>query len=435
MPATIIMGGQWGDEGKGKLTDALAARAKIVVRANGGSNAGHTVQTERGTFKMHLVPSGILYPDVDCIIGAGVVIDPAALVRELETLQGQGIDTSRLRISARAHVVLPYHAELDRAQESRLEEGKIGTTLRGIGPAYADKAYRHGLRIGELAEAVTARSRIRTLVEEKNQLLTTMYGCAPLDPETVADQLLAAAETLRPAICETEPLVYEALAANQELLVECAQGAMLDIDYGTYPYVTSSSPSAAGACQGAGVPPTQVARVIAVFKAYSTRVGGGPFPTELLDDTGQLIRDRGREYGTTTGRPRRVGWFDVVSARHTIRLNGVTEIALTLVDVLDVLPSIQVATGYQGSDGTKIDYLPAAIHTLEAIRPIYESIPGWEIDITGARARGDLVPMASAYAERIADWVGAPVTMMGVGPDREQLVALTDNAAIATIAS
>ncbi len=435
MPATIIMGGQWGDEGKGKLTDALAGRARMVVRANGGSNAGHTVQTDRGTFKMHLVPSGILYPGVDCVIGAGVVVDPQALVRELHTLQGQGVDTSHLRISARAHVVLPYHPEIDRAQENRLEAGKIGTTLRGIGPAYADKAYRHGLRIGELLREERARERICQLVDDKNQLLAGVFAAGMLDADAIADDLLAAAEELRPYIAETEPVVYERLAAGDEILIECAQGAMLDIDYGTYPYVTSSSPSAAGACQGAGVPPTQVARVIAVFKAYSTRVGGGPFPTELLDETGNLIRERGREYGTTTGRPRRVGWFDAVAARHTIRLNGVTEIAMTLVDVLDVLEEIQISSTYQTQAGGSIDYMPAATEDLADVTPGYRSVSGWTTDITSARRRSDLPAGAIAYVESIEREIGAPITMIGVGPDREQLVALTDVAAIATLAA
>jgi adenylosuccinate synthase len=434
MPATIIMGGQWGDEGKGKLTDALAGRADMVVRANGGSNAGHTVKTNRGTFKLHLVPSGILYPDVDCIIGAGVVVDPSGLVRELETLRAQGIDTGRLRISSRAHVVLPYHAEIDRAQESRLENNKIGTTLRGIGPAYADKAYRHGMRIGELLRATHARERIRQLVDEKNALLSGIYGSAPLDAEQIADQLLSAAEELRPFISETEPMVYDKLSSGGEVLVECAQGAMLDIDYGTYPYVTSSSPSAAGACQGAGIPPTKVARVIAVFKAYSTRVGSGPFPTELLDETGNLIRERGREYGTTTGRPRRVGWFDAVAARHTIRLNGVTEIAMTLVDVLDVFDEVQVCRLYRTPDGNIIDYMPSAIDDLVDVRPDYQAQRGWNADITGARLTSELPMGAIGYARSIEQQIGAPITMMGVGPDREQLVALTESAAIASLA-
>jgi adenylosuccinate synthase len=434
MPATIIMGGQWGDEGKGKLTDALAGQAAMVVRANGGSNAGHTIQTAQGTFKMHLVPSGILYPNVECVIGAGVVIDPQALVREIKMLQDQGIDTSHLRISARAHVVLPYHPELDRAQETRLEDSKIGTTLRGIGPAYADKASRYGLRIGELLRETRARDRIRQLVDDKNLILGVL-GTAPLDAGAITTDLLDAAEFLRPLIAETEPLVYQRLAAGEEVLVECAQGAMLDIDYGTYPYVTSSSPSAAGACQGAGIPPTQVARVIAVFKAYSTRVGGGPFPTELLDATGQLIRERGREYGTTTGRPRRVGWFDAVAARHTIRLNGVTEIALSLVDVLDVMEQIQLCGQYRTASGGLIEYMPSAVEDLAEIVPEYQAIRGWTTDITGVRRANDLPGGALAYARTIEEQIGAPITMVGVGPDREQLVALSESAAIAKLAA
>ena len=435
MPATIIMGGQWGDEGKGKLTDALASYATMVVRANGGSNAGHTVQTDRGVFKLHLVPSGILYPNVSCIIGAGVVLDPVGLVAELEQLHTQGIDTSALRISARAHVVLPVHAELDRVQESRLENDKIGTTLRGIGPAYADKAYRHGVRVGELLEPTTGRRRIVDLVEAKNAVLSNVYGAEPLNADAIADNILSATEILRPFVAETEPLVYEALSKGADVLIECAQGAMLDIDYGTYPYVTSSSPSAAGACQGAGVPPTAVERVIAVFKAYSSRVGGGPFPTELLDETGHLLRERGREYGTTTGRPRRVGWFDTVAARHSVRLNGVTEIAMTLVDVLDVLETINVCTAYESADGDLIDYIPAAIDRLAAMKPRWRTQPGWLTDITSARARSELPAGAINYIASIQDEIGAPITMVGVGPAREQLVPLASSAAISVLAS
>jgi adenylosuccinate synthase len=432
MPATIIMGGQWGDEGKGKLTDALAARAQVVVRANGGSNAGHTIQTANTTFKMHLIPSGILYPNVDCIIGAGVVIDPVQLVAELDKLVDQGVDPARLRISARAHLVLPYHAEIDRAQERRLDADKIGTTLRGIGPAYADKAFRHGLRIGDLLDERAARVRIANLVADKNLHLTSLYGAAALDAESIATTYLAAADRLRPYIAETEPLVYRRLSDGDDILVECAQGAMLDIDYGTYPFVTSSSPSAAGACQGAGIAPNAVARVIAVFKAYSTRVGGGPFPTELLDETGQLIRERGREYGTTTGRPRRVGWFDTVAARHVIHLNGVTEIALTLVDVLDVLEEIRICERYD-LDGAPVDYIPSSIAALSAARPQYSAHPGWKTDITAARDRCDLPAGAIAYTDRLAEETGAPISMMGVGPDRDQLIALTEDAAIRSV--
>jgi adenylosuccinate synthase len=429
MPATIIMGGQWGDEGKGKLTDALAGRAQMVVRANGGANAGHTVQTDRGTFKMHLVPSGILNPDCACIVGAGVVLDPISLLRELDQLHEQGVATDQLKISARAHVVLPYHAAFDRVQENSLEEGKIGTTLRGIGPAYSDKASRLGLRVSDLVEPDVSATRLRQLVDLKNRQLDLLYGAPTLDAGEIIETYREAGERLRPYVAETEPLVYDALRTGQQVLVECAQGAMLDIDYGTYPFVTSSSPSAAGACQGAGIAPTFVERVIAVFKAYSTRVGSGPFPTELHDETGQLIRERGREYGTTTGRPRRTGWFDAVAARHVVRLNGVTEITMTLLDVLDALEEIQVCTSYD-LDGEKLDLIPASTDRLSHVTPNYAAARGWMQDITGARSASDLPERAVAYVREIESLVGAPITMVGVGPAREQLVPLSADAAM-----
>lgn len=434
MPATIIMGGQWGDEGKGKLTDALAGRSHMVVRANGGSNAGHTVQTDCGTFKMHLVPSGILNTGCDCVIGAGVVIDPVGLLNEIEQLHAQGISTDRLMISARAHVVLPYHAELDRVQESSLEDGKIGTTLRGIGPAYSDKAARLGIRIADLVDSETVASRLRYLIDIKNRQLSMLYGRPQLDADEIIATYKSAGERLRGYVHETEPLVYEALRTGKQVLVECAQGAMLDIDYGTYPYVTSSSPSAAGACQGAGIAPGYVDRVLAVFKAYSTRVGSGPFPTELHDETGQLIRERGREYGTTTGRPRRTGWFDAVAARHVVRLNGITEITMTLLDVLDVLEEIKLCTSYQ-EGGEAIDYIPASTARLEKVSPNYVSRKGWQEDITGARTADELPPLARDYVRFVEEMAGAPITMVGVGPAREQLVAVSADAAINVVAA
>jgi adenylosuccinate synthase len=429
MPATIVMGGQWGDEGKGKLTDALAARAHMVVRANGGSNAGHTVTTDRGTFKMHLVPSGILNSECECVIGAGVVLDPVSLLNELDLLNSQGVQTDRLKISARAHVVLPYHVELDRVQESSLEEAKIGTTLRGIGPAYSDKAARLGLRVADLVEPDTLAARLRYLVDLKNHQLGSLHGSPHLDAEAIIESYRSCGERLRPYVHETESLVYDALQQGKQVIVECAQGAMLDIDYGTYPYVTSSSPSAAGACQGAGIAPVFVDRVVAVFKAYSTRVGSGPLPTELFDEAGQLIRERGREYGTTTGRPRRTGWFDGVAARHVVRLNGVSEVTMTLLDVLDAFEEIKVCTSYR-LDGNQLDHIPANTAHLAQVEPQYGSLPGWQKDITSARAAVDLPAGALDYVRHVEQLIGAPVTMVGVGPARDQLVALSENAAI-----
>jgi adenylosuccinate synthase len=421
MPATIIMGGQWGDEGKGKLTDALAADAAVVVRANGGSNAGHTIETDQGVFKMHLVPSGILNVGCLCVVGAGVVVEPSSLLAEMDDLQRRGIALDNLRISDRAHVVLPFHPLLDRLEEARRADDEIGTTLRGNGPAYADKAARRGLRIADLVDQTTLRDRLGTELREKNAILTGVYGQAPLDADTVLDELIAHGERLAPFVAPSEVLVQDGLERGDRVVIECAQGAMLDIDYGTYPFVTSSSPTAAGACQGAGVAPTQVERTLAVFKAYSTRVGSGPLPTELQDETGQLIRERGREYGTTTGRPRRIGWFDAIAARHIVRLNGVTEVALTLLDVLDAFEEIRVCTGYE-VDGSAITHLPALENVLTRVTPIYQTLSGWREQTTAVRTATDLPTEAEAFIRFLESAIGAPITMIGVGPDRAQLV-------------
>ncbi|MGC4106116.1 MAG: adenylosuccinate synthase [Thermomicrobiales bacterium] len=421
MPATIILGGQWGDEGKGKLTDALAGSAQMVVRANGGSNAGHTVKTDQGTFKLHLVPSGILNDSVLCVIGAGVVIEPGTLVGELRGLMDRGIDISRLRISDRAHLVLPYHPALDRMLEARREGEEIGTTLRGNGPAYADKVSRHGLRVCDLVRPDILRRKLAIELDAKNQQLTTLYGDAAFDFNEVYHQLLEYGEVLAPYVTATEVLVQDHLAQGSQVLIECAQGAMLDIDYGTYPYVTSSSPTAAGACQGAGIAPKQIDRVVAVYKAYSTRVGAGPMPSELNEETGELIRVRGNEYGTTTGRPRRTGWFDAVAARHTSRLNGVTDVAMTLVDVLDSFAEVKLCTGYL-KDGVPMHHVPALIDDLERATPIWSSMPGWEVDTTGMRTFAELPATLKGYLFEIETILDARVRFVGIGPAREQLI-------------
>ena len=421
MPATVIMGGQWGDEGKGKLTDALAAGASMVVRANGGSNAGHTVQTDAGTFKLRLVPSGILNPHVRCVLGAGVVIDLPTLVGELRALQDRGIDISGMAISDRAHVVLPWHKAIDRLEEQRREEAEIGTTLNGNGPAYADKASRHGIRICDLLRPDLLRSKLNLELSQKNQHMAGVFAAEVMEFEPLYDELVEMTDFIRPMVVPTEVIVQDAIQAGEQVIVECAQGAMLDIDYGTYPYVTSSSPTAAGACQGAGIAPTQVERVVGVYKAYSTRVGGGPMPAELTNDTGELIRQRGREWGVNTGRPRRTGWFDAVAARQTSRLNGVTEIALTLVDVLDVFPEIGICTGYDFGDRV-LNHVPALLDSLEGAAPKLEFLPGWEEDLTGARAFVDLPGRTVDYISAIEQHLGAPVRYLGVGPAREQLI-------------
>lgn len=423
MPATIIMGGQWGDEGKGKLTDALAADAHLVVRANGGSNAGHTIETDAGVFKMHLVPSGILNPDCTCVIGSGVVVALDTLLEEMDGLAARGVCLDRLRISERAHVVLPYHPILDRLEETQRADDEIGTTLRGNGPAYADKVARKGIRIADLLDPASLRRKLSRQIDLKNQTLTKVYGEPPLDLDVIYERLINQGNRLQEYVVPAEVLVQDALDDGREVLVECAQGAMLDVDYGTYPYVTSSSPTAAGACQGAGIAPTQVRRVVAVYKAYSTRVGSGPMPTELRDEVGQTIRERGREYGTTTGRPRRTGWFDAVAARHIARLNGVTDIALTLLDVLDAFAEIQVCTAYHLNGGT-IDYLPARDDLLAHVTPVLTGQPGWLSPTTTARGRADLPDEALAYVSFLERLIGAPITLVGVGPSRQQLVPL-----------
>jgi adenylosuccinate synthase len=430
MPATIVLGGQWGDEGKGKITDALAGDSGMVVRANGGSNAGHTISTAQGVFKMHLVPSGILSPGTTCVIGAGVVIDPIQLASELAELRGRGIDTSALVISDRAHVVLPFHSEIDRGEELLRGEAPIGTTLRGFGPAYADKVSRRGLRMADLVDEREVKSRLERDFEARNRLLEGYYGSDPVDADATTAQLLEAAETLYPFVGHAEEVVQDALDAGTRVIVECAQGAMLDIDYGSYPFVTSSSPTAAGACQGAGIAPNQIERVIGVFKAYSSRVGSGPFPTELFDETGHEIRERGHEYGTTTGRARRVGWFDAVAARRVVRLNGVTDIALTLLDVLDTFDSIQVGIGYE-LDGQPISTVPTISTDYDRVTPVLSSNPGWLNDITAIRSGNDLPANARAYISRISELTGAPVSMVGVGPDRDQLVPIDEIASVA----
>ena len=423
MPATIVMGGQWGDEGKGKLTDALAALADLVVRANGGANAGHTVQTEQGTFKLHLIPCGILHPACESIVGAGVVVDPRLMLEEMDHLSERGIPLDRLRVSERAHVVLPYHPILDGLEEAARLEASIGTTLRGNGPAYSDKVSRRGLRMADLVAPGTLRARLSEELPRWNRILAEVYDAEPLDRSQLYDELASYGERLRPFVRPTEPIVADALDHGQNVIVECAQGAMLDIDYGTYPFVTSSSTTAAGACQGAGVPPTSVERVLGVFKAYSTRVGAGPLPTELYDATGDLIRERGREYGTTTGRPRRTGWFDAVAARYVVRLNGVSDVAMTLLDVFDVFETIDVCVAYD-IDGNLVTTVPARVEDLARATPVYERLDGWRTETSTARHAADLPPQAMDYLSFIADRIGAPISLVGVGPDREQIVEI-----------
>ncbi len=421
MAVTIIIGGQWGDEGKGKITDALAARASMVVRPNGSTNAGHTVQTEEGVYKFHLVPSGILYPGCDCVIGAGVAIPPSDLLREIDDLISRGIDTSRLFISDRANVIMPFHPLFDQLEEQQRGTHSIGTTLRGNGPAYADKAGRRGIRIADLLDERSLVERLNLVVPEKNVLLSSLYGVEPLDLTLMLEEFMAFGEKLSSRVVASEMMVQDAIEDGRSILIEGAQAALLDIDYGTYPFVTSTSPTAAGACQGAGVGPTQVSSVVAVYKAYTTRVGAGPYPSELTDETGDLLRERGKEFGTTTGRPRRTGWFDAVAARYSARLNGVTHVAITKLDILDPLPQIQICVGYE-LDGKRM-YSPHAVAEVYGrVKPIYESMPGWQADTSGLTEYNELPTNAQRYLDRLEEVLGAPVVMVGLGPSREQLL-------------
>ena len=425
MPAVVVVGAQWGDEGKGRVVDWLAREAQLVARFNGGDNAGHTVVAQGHTLKLHLVPSGVLYPTLTCLIGAGVVVNPAQLVAEMDELAALGIDVgpSRLKLSAAAHIILPTHRALDGARDAARGRGAIGTTKRGIGPTYADKAARVNLRAGEMTNPEHFAERVAEAVRAHNRRLQEQYGMEPLSPEQAAADYRAYAQRLAPHLTDGSALVGEVLDAGEMVLCEAAQGLLLDLDHGTYPYVTSSSTVAGGALTGLGFGPRHVSRVIGIAKAYTTRVGAGPFPTELLDEVGDRIREVGGEYGTTTGRPRRCGWLDLVILRYAARINGLDEFALTKLDVLSGLERLKVAVAYE-RDGERTEHFPAefGVEALAQWKPVYEELPGWAEDISGVRSRGDLPPAAREYVARIEEWVGVPVTFIGVGPEREQKI-------------
>jgi len=412
---TAVVGAQWGDEGKGKITDYLAQQADVVIRFQGGSNAGHTVVNELGTFKLHLVPSGIFNPNALCIVGPGTVVDLPGLCEELSMLEDHGISTANLRVSDRAHLVLPYHIALDRLDERERGRQKLGTTGRGVGPAYADKVARHGVQVYEVRDERRFRERIAHELLTKNAILER-FGDAPLDPAEVADQVLAAAARLGDRIVDTLRVVEDAVARDARILLEGQLGAMRDLDWGIYPYVTSSNPLAGGAAVGAGIPPRLITRVIGVVKAYSTAVGEGPFPTELHGREADELRERAQEYGATTGRPRRVGWFDAVASHHAHRLNAFTEIAVTKLDMLGEYDRIPFCSAYEIDGRTTCDMPPTAV--LERATPRYEDLPGWRRDITGVTDRALLPAEARAYLRRIEETVGAPVGMVGIGPER-----------------
>jgi adenylosuccinate synthase len=422
VPATVVVGTQWGDEGKGKLTDLLAKEMSMVVRYQGGHNAGHTLVVDGERFALQLIPSGVLYPFITPVIGNGVVVDPATLVEEMDMLTSRGVDTSNLRVSGNAHLIMPYHQELDALYERRLGSNKLGTTKKGIGPAYSDKAGRVGLRVQDLLDPKIFRQKLEVALKEKNLVLAKVYNRLPLDVEKIAAQYLDEfAPRLAPMITDTVSLVHEALEAGEHVLLEGAQATFLDLDHGTYPFVTSSNPVAGGACVGAGVGPKYIDRVIGIAKAYCTRVGAGPFPTELTDDVGDLLVDRGHEFGTVTGRRRRAGWFDAVMLRQAVRLNSLTEVALTKLDVLDTLDTVRVCVAYE-ADGERFTFPPYHQSTLHKVTPVYEDLPGWRTDLSGFHDVDDLPGAARDYVAFLADQVGVPIRVVGVGPGREQFV-------------
>jgi len=423
---TVIVGTQWGDEGKGRFTDYLAQESDYVVRYQGGHNAGHRIVVGDDVFALQLVPSGVLYPHVTPIIGNGVVVDPAVLITELDMLAAKGVDVSRVKLSGNSHLIMPYHQELDRVTERRLGKNKLGTTKRGIGPAYADKALRVGLRVQDLLDAKIFREKLDLALREKNTMLTKVYNRLPLDFEEMAEQYLSMAPRLEPMIADTVHILHDALDNGERVLFEGAQATFLDLDHGTYPFVTSSNPISGGVGTGAGVGPRAIERVIGVAKAYITRVGSGPFPTELFDGdpVGDELVERGHEFGTNTGRRRRPGWLDLVMLRHAVRLNTLTEVAITKLDVLEPFPELQVCVAYEGDDGTRYDHVPYHQSVLHKVRPIYETLPGWQCDISGCETVDEFPVEARDYLAFIERAVGVPISFVGVGPDRAQTVVL-----------
>ncbi len=423
MSVITIVGGQWGDEGKGKIIDLLAEKVDVVIRFSGGDNAGHTVINPYGEFKLHLVPSGIFYPRVICIIGNGVSINPPVLLQEIMELQQKGINTNNLFISDRTHLIMPYHILLDRLEEERRGKSAIGTTLKGIGPVFTDKTARLGIRTSDLFDNETFKSRLSAIIELKNTIITKVYNAEPLSFNQVYEQYCDYRERLKPFIRETNSIIQNRLSQKEMIMLEGAQGTMLDPDFGTYPYVTSSSPLSANSSLGSGIPPNRIDHILGIFKSYTTRVGGGPMPTELPDEIGDLIRNIAHEYGATTGRPRRCGWFDAVVGRFSVAINGFTGIVLTRLDVLDSLPSIKICTGYK-LNGKIIDFYPTDLSTLERCEPVYEELPGWQTSISGARNLEQLPSPARRYIARIEEMLSCPVDIVSVGANREETIII-----------
>ena len=422
MPAIVLVGAQWGDEGKGKATDLLGSAVDYVVKFNGGNNAGHTIVLEGEKYALHLLPSGILTPTCTPVIGNGVVIDLAVLFEEIDALEARGVDTSRLLVSANAHIIAPYNRVLDKVNERFLGSRKIGTTGRGIGPTYADKMSRTGIRVQDLFDEKILRQKVEAALEFKNQVLVKIYNRRAIEVDEVLDELLAYAERLRPMVADTSLVLEQALNDGRTVLMEAGQATLLDVDHGTYPFVTSSNATAGGACTGSGIPPTRIDRVIAILKAYSTRVGEGPFPTELHDDLGEFLRKTGAEYGTTTGRPRRCGWVDTVVGRYATRVNGVTDFVITKLDVLTGLDKIPVCVAYD-IDGVRHDEMPVNQSDFHHAVPVYEELDGWWEDISQCRTFEDLPKNAQQYVLRVEELIGARVSAIGVGPSRDATIS------------
>lgn len=419
MSSVVVVGAQWGDEGKGKITDFLSQNAEVVARYQGGNNAGHTIVFGGKKYKLHLIPSGIFFNDKICVVGNGMVIDPKALVTELEYLHGEGVNTDNLRISNRAHVILPYHLKLDELDEERKGANKIGTTKKGIGPAYMDKAARIGIRIADLLDREEFERKLTQNLADKNRVLEKLYDAEGFKLEDILDEYYNYGQQFAKYVCDTSVVLNDALDEGRRVLFEGAQGVMLDIDQGTYPFVTSSNPVAGGVTIGSGVGPTKINHVVGVCKAYTTRVGDGPFPTELHDEIGHQIREVGREYGTTTGRPRRVGWFDSVVVRHARRVSGLTDLSLNSIDVLTGIETLKICVAYKYK-GEVIEEFPASLKVLAECEPVYEEMPGWNEDITGVRKLDELPDNARHYIERVSQLTGIPLSIFSVGPDRNQ---------------
>lgn len=419
MSTVVVVGTQWGDEGKGKITDFLADGADVVARYQGGNNAGHTIMIGNKKYKLTMIPSGIFNENKVCVIGNGMVINPSALIDEINYIHDNGFSSENLKISDRAHLIMPYHLVLDGLEEERKGDNKIGTTRKGIGPCYMDKAARNGIRVADLMDAEEFETRLRRVIVEKNQVIEQVYGGEKLDADAILGQYLGYAEILRPYVTDTSVVLNDAIDSNKRVLFEGAQGVMLDIDQGTYPYVTSSNPTAGGVCIGSGVGPSKIQQVIGVAKAYTTRVGDGPFPTELNNEIGDLIREKGHEYGTVTGRPRRVGWFDTVVVRHARRVSGITGLSLNSLDVLSGLETVKICTGYE-LRGEVIEHYPASLKLISECKAIYEELPGWSEDISNAKTLDDLPANTRRYVERVSELTGIPIAIFSVGRNREQ---------------